>query len=746
MEPLRILYLIDELDVGGTEQQLLELLTALDRARWAPQVACFRACGAIAREIAALGIPVTQIPKRHAVDPWWFLRLLRFMRRQRPAIVQTFLFTANTWGRLAACLCRVPVRIACERNVDTWKGPIHHMVDRLLARCTTCLVVNAQAIAQFLQRHRVVHPDVRVIPNGVRLERFESLQPLLPRGPSRVIGFIGRLEPQKDPATALRAFAQVRTAMPDVRLRIVGDGSLRDPLRAEARRLGLEEAVEFVGATREVAGALAGLDLLLLSSTREGCANAILEAMAAGVPVVATAVGGTPELIEQGVTGLLASPRDPQALAERLIELLTNPAKAEAIRAAARARVREQFSVERMVEAHERLYQQLLMGHGTWDLGQGTGDVRHGTWDLGRGTRPMRVCYIIDDLGTGGAQRQLLLLLQHLDRAQIEPTVVSLSTEKTALGESIRALRIPVLTIAQCGAMDVRAFWRLSRVLRRGRFQIVQTCLFTADLYGRPAAWLAGVPVRISSVRSPEPDKPRHYVWADRWLAPLTHRFIVNADCVGGLLHRREGVPRGKIHHIANGVLLNGMVSRVGDGSAFVVGSVGRLEPEKDYEVLLRAFTLARQAHPALQLVLVGDGSLRPYLEALARRLQVAPWVEFAGHQEAVDRWLARMDCFALPSRYEGCSNALLEAMAAGLPVIATRIEGNAEVIEEGLHGKLVPPRDVEAMAGALLEVCRDPVGACAMGARARARVQERFSVARMARETMALYANLLSP
>lgn len=355
----RILYMIDELDIGGTEQQLLELLRELDRTRYAPEVVCFRDKGRIAAEIEALGIPVVLIAKRRRIDGRFLLRLTAHTRRVAPRIVQTYLFTANTWGRIAARLARVPVVIAGERNVDDWKGPLHRLTDRLLQRLTTAVVVNAAAIRRhLLENARLRAVDIRVIHNGVRWQRFAAAA----TGPRTdpLIGVVCRLEPQKDPLTGVRGFALFRETMPQAKLRIVGDGSLRPALEREIHALGLDGAVELVGATRNLAPQLAAFDVLIVTSTREGCCNAILEAMCAAVPVIATDVGGNAELVDHGMTGLLVPPRDPHAFAQALRFAFEDRERLARWGRQGRERARRRFSVEAMVEAHDRLYRELL--------------------------------------------------------------------------------------------------------------------------------------------------------------------------------------------------------------------------------------------------------------------------------------------------------------------------------------------------------------------------------------------------
>src|SRR5215468_9638532 len=148
-KPTRVLFVIDELDVGGTEQQILELVKRLDRRAFTPMVCCFRP-GRIAREIGAAGVPVFALRKRAKVDPWLIARLVRLIRRERIDLVQTYLFTANTWGRLAAIIAGARVIVSSERNVDMWEERYKQRLGTWLDRWTSYTIANSQAVADYL--------------------------------------------------------------------------------------------------------------------------------------------------------------------------------------------------------------------------------------------------------------------------------------------------------------------------------------------------------------------------------------------------------------------------------------------------------------------------------------------------------------------------------------------------------------------------------------------------------------------
>ena len=220
----------------------------------------------------------------------------------------------------------------------------------------------------------------------------------------------------------------------------------------------------------------------------------------------------------------------------------------------------------------------------------------------------LKIIHVIDDLGMGGAQRQLVELAAGLAGKRYEVQVVSLSTEKAHWADPLKALGIPLVQIPHSGFWSTETFRRLVRRLQAEKPAIVQTWLFTADLYGRLAARWAGIPKVVSTVRSVETDKPWHYIQADRLLKGWTDRFIVNAQAVGDLLQRRAGVNSRKVRVIYNGLDLERFDPTRSTGSARkelglkedqpLVGIIGRLSPVKDHATFLAAAELVRQRIP----------------------------------------------------------------------------------------------------------------------------------------------------
>jgi glycosyltransferase involved in cell wall biosynthesis len=259
----------------------------------------------------------------------------------------------------------VPVVIASQRDLGNLRPPLQGRVHNVVLRLADYVVVNAEAVADNLQKTGIVAPTrLVVIPNGVDSARFSGTAGGNRPAGGTIIGSLAVLRPEKGLADFVRAAAHVVERFPEARFVIWGEGPLRSPLEGLIRDLGLSGAVALAGATLEPEAVLRQLDIFVLPSLSEACSNALLEAMASGRAVVATRVGGNPALVEDEVTGLLVPPQDPAALAKAVIRLIEEPALAAGLAVRAQQRVREEFSMERMLARVQALYAKALAERG----------------------------------------------------------------------------------------------------------------------------------------------------------------------------------------------------------------------------------------------------------------------------------------------------------------------------------------------------------------------------------------------
>ncbi|NOZ20764.1 MAG: glycosyltransferase [Planctomycetes bacterium] len=357
----RILYVIATLDPGGSEKQLVELATRLDRREFDPHVCCLTRGGSLEADLAKAEVPVHVIGKQAKCDVSALLRLITLMRRLRPQVVHTWLFTSDAYGCAAALATSAPVIVSSRRSTDPWKGFVHRMVDRAVGAFADAVIANSLAVRDVCIRSGVPEGKVALIRNGIDIGRFKPRERgrkgrLRVKGRRRVVGFAGRLVPEKGIACLLEAMDLVSRALPDVLLLVAGDGELRSELKA---RYHDSPHVGFLGHLDDMTDFYPVLDVLVLPSLWEGLPNAVVEAMACGVPVVATDVGGTGEIVRDGETGLLVPPRSAEALSDAIQKLLESATDRRRMGKRAREFVEVEFRMGTMVSKTVGLYRDL---------------------------------------------------------------------------------------------------------------------------------------------------------------------------------------------------------------------------------------------------------------------------------------------------------------------------------------------------------------------------------------------------
>lgn len=384
---VKVLRVITRLNIGGPAQHVIFLTAYLDGQKWDSGLVTGLVDPhegdmsdlAVAHGIVPVVIDTLRNGAGIVADLRSFVRLYHLFRRERPSIVHLHLFKARMLGGLAARLAGVPVVV--ETLHGTLFAQYFHSAlswlllwaERFLGRLVDAIITVSEEVAREVVRLRVATPaKVHVIPLGLELERFREI--LMGGGALRdelrvptsapLVGFVGRLVPIKGCGYFVDAAAQILRAVPKARFVIIGDGPQRLALEAQVSRFGLKERVRFLGWRRDLEHLYPDLDVVVLSSVNEGTPVSVIEAMAAGRPVVATRVGGVPDVIEDGVNGLLVPPKDASALADAVVSLLREPARGQQLGSAARQAVYPRFSIVRLVQDIEALYLTLLEHRG----------------------------------------------------------------------------------------------------------------------------------------------------------------------------------------------------------------------------------------------------------------------------------------------------------------------------------------------------------------------------------------------
>ncbi len=376
--------------------------------------------------------------------------------------------------------------------------------------------------------------------------------------------------------------------------------------------------------------------------------------------------------------------------------------------------------------------------------------------------RPL-IVHLVYRFDTGGLENGVVNLINHMPGAAYRHAVVALTEVVPAFAARIRRDDVQFVSLHKAPGHGVKLYPRLLQLFRELQPAIVHTRNLAALECQVPAA-LAGVPLRIHGEHGRDVDDPdgsvRRYQWLRRAYRPFVHRHVALSRDLAGYLERKVGVQPTRIAQIYNGVDLarfeRANAVRVAppgcpftDPALFVAGTVGRMQTVKAQPLLAQAFVRALQLQPALRerlrLVMVGDGPLRADAQAVLDAAGVAELAWLPGERADVPDVMRGLDGFVLPSLAEGISNTILEAMASSLPVLATDVGGNAELVLAGHTGRLVPAGDVEALAAGLAAMAADAAGTAAMGRAGRERVQAHFSLPAMVAAYQGLYDRLLA-
>jgi glycosyltransferase involved in cell wall biosynthesis len=353
---IRVAVWLSSFDAGGTERQMVRLIAALDPARFETHACCFAARGpwlSVGRERAA-SIAEFPIAGFTRASTWAATRRFAGWCRDRDIqVVLTSDFYTNVFALPGAAWAGVPVRLGGRRELVTDKTPAKLLLQRAAYAAAHRIVANSQAAADLLRAERVPARRIAVVPNGIEV----GARP--PRDRSRPLRraiTVANLRPEKGHDVLIDAVAARGREWPDLEFQIVGDGPCRRSLEERARVRGVSGRFHFAGERLDVLSLLSEADLFVLPSRTEALSNAVMEAMAAGLPVIATGVGGTPELIEDGVSGWLVAPGAPDALGDAISAALADPGRAAAMGRAARARIETRYSVGAMVSGFSQLF------------------------------------------------------------------------------------------------------------------------------------------------------------------------------------------------------------------------------------------------------------------------------------------------------------------------------------------------------------------------------------------------------
>lgn len=757
MPPRRILVVSDEMEIGGSQRQIAQLLGGLSREHWRPELLFFRERSFLVDEIEASGVPCHHLPKRGRFDARFVLRLIALLRRRRYDLVHCYSLTAEMWLRAIRPWVPHAVSVVSVRGLCLGYADWQWWCKRWILGRADAVIANARAGA----RHTAERTGLDLgyfdtIPNGVPLPAVPAaaqraaLHASLGVPAGRVLAlFVGRLVAEKNVALLLAAMASLPPAQRPW-LALVGAGPLQAALEARAAALGLNPDLRFCGARSDAPALIAAADIVVLPSSEEGLSNVVLEAMAAARPVLASAVGGNPELIEHGRTGLLFRSGDTPALAVGLRRLTADAALRTQLGDAARRHVQRHYAVADMVAQTESVYARCLAREA--GIGAPAAPPR---------ARPLRLLLLLESHfpahAGGGAESQVRTLALRLRRlghrvTVLTPRVRGGPTARVERYEGIAVCRLPFPPLR--GVASLVLWTRLAAFLwrRRGRYHAWHVHI--AHYLGAIACLLARAgprPVPVVVKVSGSWELEHGVLAAGRGpVAALAQRCLKQADALQAISRRiagelaAHGFDRDRIVILPNAVDTARFRDRrpaVAPARPRTAVFVGRLVREKGLDVLLSAWAQAFADRRDLRLDLVGRGELEAGLRRQAEQLGIAGQVRFLGHRAQVEDVLAEADFGILPSLIEGLSNTLLEFMASSLPVLASRVSGSEDLVVSGRNGWLVDAGDVAALAAALVEAAAlDAAALRTLGEQARRDVEAAAGLDSVVGRLLSLY------
>jgi glycosyltransferase involved in cell wall biosynthesis len=697
-------------------------------------------------------------PLRDLRAAWQIYRLLQ---RERPEVVHTHKAKAGVIGRLAALASGTPVRVhtfhghVLSGYFGRWKSNAFTAIERMLARTTSRLITPSARLADDLATTYRVAPreHFQVIPLGFDLSPFEKCE--VHRGKLRaelgldstvkLVAIIGRMVPVKDHGTFVAAAQLIAQRRPDVHFVFVGRGAQEASIRADVRRRGLEARSHFLGWRHDLPVIYADLDVAALSSVNEGTPVSIIEAIASGLPVVATEVGGVPDVLRNGARGALVPPRDPQAMAAAIERAFSPEARAQA--RTMRTQM-EEYGAERLCRDLGDLYTDLLARSSV---------PKPKAPAVPANANKPKVIHVITRLIAGGAQENTILSCQGL-KDSYDVLLVTGPPEghegsliEDAARRGIRTMVMPELVRPISPALDGAAFRRLLDLFATEKPDIVHTHSSKAGIVGRAAAWFARVPVIIHTNHGlPYYDfqtlRERALFWsAEKIATSVTHKVV----CVGEEMKRKSIVgrlgPPELFEVIHSGIEIERFLgarsvrARLGiDPEERVVGVVSRMANHKGHRFLIDA------APHDVHILFVGDGEARADLEQQVKARGVK--ATFLGHvpPEEVPDLIASMDLVVHPSLWEGLPRAAVQALLVGRPVVAFDCDGAREVVIDGLTGRLVPPKDLDRLRLAIEEILGKPDRGRSMGLEGRQRCIDEFEWRKCADKLDLVYRRIL--
>lgn len=703
--PGGIFLMINSLETGGTERQFVELAQSLKSADCSVELGCIQKKGPFLEgpglagfgELFQFGLGGSLYGMYSMRSRW---RLMRHLRKAEIAVAHAFDFYTNLTLIPAAKLARVPVVIGSQRQLGDLLSPAKFRAQLETFRWCDRVVCNSQAAADRLLQAGLPGYKMVVIGNGLPPEAFAEHTAAWPRRAGILrVGMIARMNAAyKNQGGFLRAAARLGPKFSDVEFLLVGDGPLRAALEKEAANLGLQSRVHFLGDRRDIPEILASLDVSVVPSASESLSNVFLESMAAGVPVVSTSVGGNIELGGDG-RALLVPPNDDEALSQGLQRVLGDAELRRTMSQQARRFAQENFSVERIRDQYCELYSEVLASKTSRGLTRRPPQNR-----LARSR--IRVAFVAPSLRYVGGQSVMadLLIRNWRNDPEVDARLVPVDPRLPyGLGW---IERVPFLRTLIREPLYALTLWGN---LKDADIAHIFSASYSSFLLAPVPAWL------IAGLRGKKTLINYHSgECRDHLRRSYTARRVLRGT-------DRLVVPSGYLVDVmAEFGLSSQAIANIVDGSQFsfrvrqplrphLVCTRG-FHPYYSIDIVVRAFAEVQKIFPEARLDLVGGGPLETDIRNLVREMKLTG-VDFKGvaARNEIGRFYDEADIFINGSHLDNMPVSILEAFAAGMPVVTTEPEGMRYLIEHERTGLLSPPGDAKALAQNVIRVLQDP-------------------------------------
>jgi glycosyltransferase involved in cell wall biosynthesis len=697
--PSRLFLMINSFETGGSERQFVSLAKSLDPRHFSLDLGCIQPIGPL-RELFS---DVDTFPLGGNLYGWrsWQSRrkLARHLRQKRIQIAHSFDFYTNLTLLPAARWAKIPAVIGSQRQLGDLLSPAQSQAQLFAFRYCDAVVCNSRAAADRLVQAGLPAEKIRVIGNVLLPEAFATTVPALPRQPGLLrVGMIARMNAgYKNHRGFLQAAARLLDWLPDTEFVLVGDGPLRPELETEAESLGITHRVRFLGDRRDVAAVLASLDVAVVPSDSEGLSNVILESFAAGVPVVATRVGGNPELVSEE-RGILVPAKDDSALANAMHRMLKDPSYRTDAGSNARRFAVGQFSAARIAGKYQELYAEVLAGKLSAARSiPGSGNASR---------RKLRVAIIAPSLRyVGGQSVQADLMLRNwAGDLEVQARFISVDPP-FPIGlrwvRSVPGFRTLVRAPFYCA--------RLWSGLKDADIAHIFSASYSSFLVAPLPAWIVARLRGKKTLINYRSGEARDHLQR----SAIARAVLKRADSLvapSGYLvdvFREFGLPAETVPNIID---LSQFCYRKRDPLRPHLVCTRGFHSYYCVDVVVKAFAKVQEAFPGAVLDLVGGGPLESAIRQLVFEMKLSG-VNFCGvaSRDQIGEYYDRADIFINASHLDNMPVSVLEAFACGTPVISTAPEGMRYLVEHGHTGLLSQPGDVDALAENVIRVLREP-------------------------------------